>query len=81
MNLYVNFAKKCFNPKSNRLCFHTENHVNTGEKKRMSKFREEMTSQYPCFVKGRNENKAKCEICDVFISFASGGARLFITFL
>lgn len=34
MNLYVNFAKKCFNPKSNRLCFHTENHVNTGEKKK-----------------------------------------------
>ena len=42
--------------------------------KRKCKFSNTMKNKFPCFVKGRNENEAKCTICDSYLSVANKGA-------
>ncbi|XP_025029754.1 uncharacterized protein LOC107326422 [Python bivittatus] len=42
--------------------------------KRKCKFSDSMKSKYPCFVQGRNENEAKCLVCDSYLSIANKGS-------
>lgn len=44
--------------------------------KRKCKFTDELKTKYVCFINGRNENEAKCTVCDSFISVAHKGKKL-----
>ena len=40
---------------------------------RKCKFSNTMKSKFPCFIEGRNENEAKCMICNSYLSVANKG--------